>query len=253
MNGGAPARSERLGWLRGRYSSARALSAGVVLFAVPTIFTVVPSFTEWHWVVRLTVLVVWGATALITVAAASVRDEAIQGLSDDRRAQLRSVRRIAYVEVIESLLRRGAKGIPDHYEFTAYLFDDQQGLLVPIWPRLDFRGERDPRVFAPGAGATGTAWRDERMILVTGSEVANAKYGLTPEQRKYFKGYKVAAAVPILEDATTPFGVLTVLGREDDAFFSGDGPGRSNLLVLADVVGVVLKAIPEPDDLPLGG
>lgn len=239
-----------LAWLRARYSRARALAVGVVLLAVPTVFTVVPGFTTWNGWWRILVLIVWSITAVVTVVVASVRDEAIQSLSDDRRAQLRSVRRIAYAEVIESLLRSGTKGIPEHYEFTVYIFDDQQGLLVPTWPWIDFRDQPDPRVFAPGKGATGTAWRDERMILVTGSEVYNAKYDLTTQQRKYFKPFRVAAAVPILEDGTTPFGVLTVLGTEDDGFFSGDGPGRSNLFVLADVVGVVLKSIPEPDDLP---
>lgn len=240
-----------IGWLRGNYSRARACAVGIVLLAVPTVFTVVPGFAKWHGLIRLVLLMIWGATALATIAAASHRDEAIQSLSDDRRAQLRSLRRIAYAEVIESLLRPGAQGIPDHYEFTVYVFDDQQGLLVPTWPRIDFRGAPDLRTFAPGKGATGTSWRDERMILVTGSEVSNATYDLTPEQRKYFKGYRVAVAVPILADATNPFGVLTALSKEDeDGFFSDEGPGRSSLLVLADVVGVVLKAIPEPNDLP---
>lgn len=239
-----------LGWLQAHFSRAGAVAVGLVLLAVPTVFTVIPGFTVWNGFFRLGLLLLWGVAALATVAAASQRDEAIQKLSDDRRALLRNIRRSAYVEVIVALLRPGTKGIPQHYEFTVYLFDDQQGLLIPTWPQVDFRGEEDPRIFPPGKGATGTAWRLERLIHVTGSEVTNAKYELTPAQRKYFKGCKVAAAVPIWEDATTPFGVLTVLGTQDDEYFSGGGAGQTILRDLADVVGVVLKSIPAPDDLP---
>ena len=239
-----------LGWLRKNYSRGRVIGVGVALLAVPTVFTVFPGLTDWNPWVRAAVVLAWGVAAVATVIGATMRDEAVQALSDDRRAQLKNLRRIAYAEIIEALLRSGTKGIPDQYEFTVYVFDEQEGALVPIWPLIEFRDDPDPRVFAPGKGATGTAWRDERMILVTGTEVCNAKYDLTDDQRRYFKDYRVAAAVPIMEDATTPFGVLTVLGKKDDGFFSDNGPGRSNLFVLADVIGVVLKVIPDADDLP---
>ena len=83
------------------------------------------------------------------------------------------------------------------------------------------------------------------MVVVTGSEVANAAYGLTPEQQEFFRDYRTAVATPIWADASNLFGVLTVLGLEDDGYFSGEGPGRDSLKVLSDVVGVVLTMVYE--------
>lgn len=241
-----------LAWLREKvgYTPARALAVGIVLLAVPTFFTVFPSWTDWSSWGRGALLAVWSMTAMITIASASKRDEAIQQLSEDRKAQLRRLRLIATAELLGALLRPGTKNIPEHYEFTVYLYDDQQKMLRPIWPAIDFRGAPDPRVFASGNGATGSAWRDRQMVVVTGSEVANAKYGLTGEQQTYFAGYQTAVATPIWEDATTPFGVLTVLGTADDGYFSDQSPGRDSLHVLSDTIGVLLKAVPEPEDLP---
>lgn len=232
------------------YTPARALGVGVVLLAVPTFFTVFPGWTSWSPWIRGALLAAWSTTAIMTVGSASKRDEAIQQLSEDRKAQLRRLRLIAFTELLDALLRPGTKNIPEHYEFTVYLYDDQQEHLRPIWPVVDFRGAPDPRVFAPGNGATGSAWRDRRMVVVTGSEVANARYGLTNEQQSYFAGYETAVATPIWEDAANPFGVLTALGTHDDGYFSDQGPGRDSLHVLSDTIGVLLKAVPEPEDLP---
>jgi hypothetical protein len=239
-------------WIRETvgYTPARALGVGVVLLAVPTFFTVFPGFTDWLPLVRAVIVGVWIVTAVVTVTAATKRDEAIQQLSDDRKAQLRQLRLIATTELLAALLRPGTKNIPAHYEFTVYLFDEDQDLLRPICPTIDFRDAPDPRVFAPGNGATGSAWRDRQTVVVTGSEVANAKYGLTPEQQEYFAGYQTAVPTPIWEDATTPFGVLTALGTDDDGYFSDQGSGRDSLQVLSDTIGVLLRAVPEPEDLP---
>lgn len=239
-------------WIREKigYTPARALGVGVFLLALPTFFTVFPGWTDWHSLVRAVVVAIWVVTAAVAVTAASKRDEAIQQLSEDRKAQLRRLRLIATTELLAALLRPGTKNMPPHYQFTVYLFDEQQGLLRPIWPTIDFRDAPDPRVFAPGNGATGSAWRDRQTVVVTGSEVANAKYGLTDEQQTYFAGYQTAVATPIWEDATTPFGVLTALGTEDDGYFSDQGPGRDSIQVLSDTIGVLLNAVPEPEDLP---
>lgn len=240
-----------IAWLRAKlgYTPARAVAVSVILLAVPTFFTVSPGWTHWSGWIRGSILTVWSVTALITVAAASERDHAIQQLSEDRKAQLKRLRLIATTELLQAILRPGTKGIPTHYEFTVYVLDDQQELLRPIWPTIDFRDDADPRVFAPGNGATGSAWRDRRMVIVTGSEVANAKYGLSAEQQRYFRKCKTAVATPIWEDATSPFGVLTVLGTVDDSYFSDDGPGRDSLQVLSDAIGVLLKAVPRAEDL----
>jgi hypothetical protein len=222
---------------------------GVFLAIVPTAFSMFPGMLSWRFGIRLGLLAVWTLAACLTVLAASVHEDAVLQISEARRAQLRNLRRIAVAEVLESYLRSGTKGFPAQYTFTAYLYDDDQELLVPFWPVWDPVDGDDTRIFEQGKGATGYAWNEERSFVVTGDAVAGERYGLTDEQQQIYKDFKVAAATPILEDGNQPFGVLTALGKADDQFFTDGGLGLANLREMADVVGVVLKAIPEPEDL----
>jgi len=186
--------------------------------------------------------------AVFVVAGEVVHGEKVGAMTADRRAYLKNLRLMGTLAVLEALLQRGARGIPPHYEFTLYLHDSNGDALVPFFPKLDFRGAPDPRIFQPGNGATGSAWRDQRIVVVTGTEVANDRYGLTPPQQDYFQQYQSVASAVVWKEHTTRLGVLTALGTEDDGYFSAPG-GRDSLQALADVLGTVLTRIPERADL----
>jgi hypothetical protein len=217
-------------WIR--FSRAKALGAGVALLAVPTFFTVFPTWTDWHPSVRIGIVVVWLLIAAAVVASEIVRGEAIAAITTERREIARNLRLVATREVLEALLRSSTRGIPDHYELTLYLYDEEKDKLLPYFPTIDFRGEADPRVFDPGKGATGTAWRDRGIVVVTGTEVSSDKYGLTDVQQEYFKDYQSVASAVVWEEAATPIGVVSALGTADDGYFSGP-PGRDSRSPLA--------------------
>src|SRR5262249_48274635 len=84
------------GWNRLRswtqYSRSKALAAGVALLAVPTFFTVVPSWASWDGRVRALVLCAWLLIAVLVVASEVVRSEAIGSLTKERRSLLRHLR-----------------------------------------------------------------------------------------------------------------------------------------------------------------
>lgn len=221
------------------------VALGVFLLAVPTVFTVFPGLSESSRMRRGLLLAAWFIAAAIAIHSSTKRDEAIQSLSDEERERQQKLRRAAALELMSALLRPGTLGIPSHYEFTVYIFDDDK--LLPAWPVLD-SDSLDPRIFSPGSGATGTAWADKEMVVVTGSAVANADYGLTPDQQEFFKQYKTAVATPISREDETFFGVLTALAEVDDQYFSGDGPGQRFLRDLSDVMGVLLTTILKPKD-----
>lgn len=167
-------------------------------------------------------------------------------LSDNVQRQREHLRKATTVEVLRSLLAPGMAGLPEDYVFTVYLPDGQQ--LRPIYPPLQLRpGEPDPRVFAVGDGATGSAWMSRRTFVVTGEFVHSDRHGLSPEQQEYFAACNSVVATPIYDADGLPIGVLTAIAEVNDGCF--DEPGACYTLErLAEIVGVVLKSIPQDGD-----
>lgn len=227
---------------------ARALAAGVALLAVPTVFTVVPEWTIWNGWWRMAILGIWLAVAAGIVFAETVRGEAIQELTADRAALLKNLRLKGMHDVLVALLRPGTRDIPASYGFTLYLFIDGRNELWPYYPKLTPRRDPDPRVFVPGKGATGEAWRDQEVKVVRGDDVSNEAYGLSDVQQEFFAGYRSVASTVVWEENARPIGVVTALSKDDDGYFEGEG-GRDSLIMLAQVLGVALTRIPEPEDL----
>lgn len=220
--------------------------AGVALISVPTFFTVVPGWTRWNGFWRAGVLLLWVGIALGVLYAQVEHGEKVASLSDNTRRQREHLRQATTVEVLRSLLSPGIAGLPKGYFFTVYMPDGAH--LRPIYPRLQLRpGEGDPRVFAVGDGATGSAWNNMATFVVTGDLVHSDRHGLSPEQQAYFIDYNSVAATPVFDADGVPLGVLTAISREDDGWFDEAG-GRYTLERLAQIVGVVLKSIPEEGD-----
>ena len=230
---------------------ARGLAAGVALLAVPTVFTVVPGWTGWNGRWRAAILVAWFIVAVAIVFAETVRGEAISDLTTERAALLKYLRLTGMNDVLAALLRPGTRDIPDSYEFTLYLFVEARNELSPYYPKLNPRRDPDPRIFAAGKGATGSAWQDQEVVVVRGDDVSNAAYGLSPAQQEFYKGYRSVASAVVWEENTRPLGVVTALSRADDGYFAKEG-GRDSLKMLAQALGVVVNRIPERDDLDQG-
>lgn len=235
-------------WLR--YSRARALTTGVVLLAVPTAFTVVPAWTTWHGLIRAGILALWLGLAIGAVGAAVLRDETLGALASVRQSSMSQLRQIGLYGALREVLRKGSRGIPPHYELTLYWHDTDSERLLVYYPPSPTPGE-DVRDFAVGCGATGTVWQNPaEVVVVSGDAVANAAYGLTPEQQALWKDHRAVAASVVWRQGVQKIGVLTAISKTDDRFFSGIG-GQDSLRALAEVVGVILDRIPEPDDLGL--
>ncbi len=225
------------------------LALALFLLFIPTLFQLEPSALKWsHWV-RWPLLGAWAAVAVGVIVSEVKRDERLTQISDAHRSTVRQQRQAATNDVLEALLCEGTRGFPPEYTFTVYVHDREADVLQPIWPRLDLRvGDRDPRVFAPGHGATGSAWAKQQTFVVTGDAVTNADHGLTEAQQQFFSGCCTAAATPIWGDSDEPFGVLTALSSKDDRFLDDEARLR-DFSSLATTVGVVLQSIPDPRDL----
>ena len=125
-----------------------------------------------------------------------------------------------------------------------FLLDDDENVLVPVLRMGDLAPAAAER-FRPGCGATGTAFARGEYVYVDGPAVADATYGLTPEQQEHFRNLTAVAAIPVTNAASAVLGVLAAstedvegparLGTEE-AYF--DLLGRSMLLsrVLVDLL-----------------
>lgn len=233
-----------------RVTRTRAVAAGVFLIGVPAFFAVFPSWSDWNVWVRSAILAVWVIVALGAVAASLDADEIVKRLSKVHAEEESRLRESAVRVIMKALVRPGTQGLPEHFdEFTVYVYSNEAGRLEPWYPKKDLRGEEDPRVFAPGNGATGAAWDSEtsEIIVVRGSEVANGVYGLSEAQQTYYASYETVASVALM-GVRGKVGVLTVLSREDDSFFESDG-GQHCFRALAETIEVVLKTLVRSSNL----
>lgn len=241
---------QRLKRRAGRFivpARGKALAGGLVLLAVPTFWTVIPGWTRWDGRLRAIVLAVWIGTAVAVLASQLQRDEKLGALTEETQRQRRDLRLATLWTVLEALLRTGTMGFPIEYEFTVYLPDGDE--LKAVFPKVPLRpGEHDVRIFKSGDGATGSAWRNQSIFVVTGGHVHSDRHGLTPEQQHAFRSYRTVASTPIWAEGE-PIGTLTALSTKDDGYFGDNAPGVPTLERLAQIVGVVLKSIPQRNDL----
>jgi hypothetical protein len=224
----------------------RPLTVGLAvgLAAVPTAYALfAPELLENEfglaWL-RVPVGVGWIGVAIWATVLATRREtkqeEQLDQLTRDRSEDLddRIIRR--FFPVLDDVLREPA-GIPAYYDFTLYFYDIDADKLVPIWPE---RPQEDAvKSFEPGKGATGTAWREGKLVLVTGDAVSDATYGLTPDQQQMFGDYKAVAAAPVFWRENWTVGVLTAISTVDDGHFESP-EAQESLRDLAAVIGPLL-------------
>lgn len=226
----------RAGWLR-----PWAVVAAVALIAIPSLFGIFPEMGRWHLSLRGVIALAWVAIVVLSVAIGVRRDLRVDRLVMVAARQRDQLRLRATDDVLSALLRPGTKDIPNEYDFTVFVFDPESHDLRAAFPDPG-PGPNDVRVFRVGAGATGLAFEERKLILVTGDAVSDDSYRLTPAQRQYFAHYRVVVATPIWVEGLRPIGVLSAMAKENDGHFERDS-SRAALRELAEVIGVVLTNV----------
>ena len=220
---------------------------GVFLLFVPAAFTIFPEISENLSVrLRLVIAVAWLVLGFFTIRSATIRDlrmaqltESIAGGLPEQKQQLRTT---AFFETLRTVLTPGSFGIPESFEFTVYLLDPTDGRLRPIYPVWNEEEGEDVRVFKPGKGSTGVAYKSGSFVVVKDDAVSNTKYGLSKRQQTYWGEYRRAISYPLYQDQTVAIGALTALSKDKDDFFD-EQEGRDSYKRLANVVAVILLAV----------
>jgi hypothetical protein len=217
---------------------SRIVVAGVVLLGVPAVFTIFPEMTRWSLVARIVVAFFWVAVVAGTLVLGAERDAQVGGIIATTGRQREQLRRQATDDILSALTGERPTGMPGNYRFTVYLFDPEANVLLPIFPEPS-TGPDDIRAFPPGKGATGMAYTQMKLFLVTGEAVYDDTWGLTVEQQQRWADYRTVVATPIWSEGDQPKGVLSAISREEDGFFD-DPTAQARLREIADVIGVVL-------------
>jgi len=221
------------------------VTVGVGLLAVPTAFGVFGEISRWSLWVRVPIGLAWLLVAFLVVVRQHGHDRRVDQLVDGWRIERADEAILAAQELLTAYLRPGLKGTPASFRWSIHVYDDEENLLLPIYPEsVDVD---DPEVFAPGDGAVGVAFAHQRIVAVTGDAVADESYRLSPAQQVRFAPYRTVVVAP-LESAGTVLGTLSAISLEDDAYFDGE-PGPSVLRDTAGVVATLLVTMIGPAEL----
>jgi hypothetical protein len=98
-------------------------------------------------------------------------------------------------------------------DLRLYLFDESEQKLRPVMD-IAHAGHGEPPAWKPGQGATGTAYESGSFVLADGPAVADATFGLTPEQQERYSRLRTVAAAPIWNKNSTVIGVLTASSED---------------------------------------
>lgn len=220
-----------------------AVLAGLLLVLVPTLFSLFPEWQDWAVGVRVAVLLVWVGSAVLVVTATTRQSEQVEDLvgepSDHREVQ----REAAGRRLIRALLGGRPTTMPDSYEFRLFL-PNEEGTLMPSFESSE--GIEPSEGWAPGRGATGTAWERNSYVVVAGENVSDATYGLTPEQQQRYRSLQVVASAPVQNARGRAIGVLSVSSINDDGRLRSP-EGLAEHVELAQVVARILIDIVQLD------
>lgn len=209
---------------------------GLFLVFVPTAFGVFVEWTEWWWLWRGAVLVAWGLAAVFVVRSSVVQGEQVEDLLGTTRKRRDDSRDLAAKRLLGALLRWGT-GLPDHYLFRVFVYDEDTDRLV-----ISYEPEgraASSTTWEPGQGATGAAWQRRLYVRAEGESVADATFGLTPEQQERYRHLKVIAAMPVLDERGNVIAILTGSSDVDGSdLASPDGEKKHEELAI--IVGRVL-------------
>lgn len=205
----------------------RDLVAGVLVLAIPTGASVwasaIESQPDWWpgvpwWSLKAALSLIWIVAAALIVRDGLIRDRRIDTLSEESRTKRNLIRTQASDAAFAGMLDP-QHAFPRKWDFTIYVFDEEQSLLVPSWPPPDSDDHRQLKSFAPGKGATGRAWEREAMIVRTGDDVSGATYGLSEAQQQHYAGKHSVVATPIFTYADRKLGVLSAICEDEDDHF----------------------------------
>lgn len=227
---------------------SRDVVAAFGALAIPTVATVFASdIADWPGWAKWLTITVWTICAGLLVADTLRRDQKI----DQATTAVVQKRERRRNEAIDMALRRifvGELELPRKWDWTVYLYDSEQGLLVPAWPTPDPADSElfEVKAFAPGQGATGQAFENRQVIVRLGDEVHDDTHGLTEAQQTYFADRNAVVAAPIYaDDDHTVIGALAAIADDADDYF--DRPkNRQQLEATATVVGTLLEMLPPP-------
>lgn len=233
-----------LSWLKGRD-----LLAALGALAVPTVATIFATdVAGWPWWPKWLLLILFAVAATVLVVDGLRRDRSIEQnierTADVLVQQRRRQRNVAMDMAFRRMFNVGKIELRRKYDWTVFVFDDAQQLLVPVWPIPDPADAElfTVKAFEPGKGATGQAWRNKQTIVRTGAEVHNDAHGLSIEQQRYYAGRNTVVATPIFDDDDDLIGVLA--GITDDVDTTYEQPNeRHTLEATASVVGTLLATL----------
>lgn len=197
------------------------VAAGVVLVAIPTVFAVFPSLTDWPTGARMTILSVWVAVAIVGTILTNIADDRLhRAIRADQQSAIVAEHRATLREQFNGLLQPAIGGIPEQYHLTVYAPSPDGQFLLPVFPAVV--SLEDPSIFPIGAGAAGRAWQEaEGVLVIKGAAVSSPVHGLTKLQQERYAMFGVVAATVIRDAAGERIGVITAIGRDDDGFFDG--------------------------------
>lgn len=221
------------------------VTVGVGLLAVPTAFGVFGEISQWSLWVRVPIGLAWLVVAFLVVLRQHGHDRRVDQLVEGWGIERADEAVLAAQELLTAYLRPGLKGTPTSFRWSVHVYDEEENLLLPIYP--ESADVDDLEVFAPGDGAVGVAFAHQRIVVVTGDGVADESYRLSSAQQVRFAPYRTVVAAP-LESAGTILGTLSAISLQDDGYFE-DEPGPSVLRDTAGVVATLLVTMIGPAEL----
>jgi hypothetical protein len=216
------------------------ITAGLGLVLVPTLFSVFPEWAGWGDLLRVLILLGWLLVALFVVAGSARQSAQLEELMGTPLQRRSNQRILAAESLLASLLIEGT-GLPDHYEFRVFAYDEESNRLLPVWEPA---GARRLEGWRPGRGATGAAWDLKEYVQVRGDAVSDGTYGLTQAQQRRYAKLEVVAAMPIRNARTEVIGVLTGSSQKDDGRLTSPN-GQQRHRELCEIVARVLVDILE--------
>jgi hypothetical protein len=191
-----------------------------VLVAVPTLFTVFPSFTDWPTWSRALILVGWVVVAAGAGLLTNQADDRLhKAIRADQEAAIVAEHRATIRDQFTTLLQPQIVGIPDQYPLSVSVPTPDNQFLIPVFPPVV--SLQDPSIFPVGAGAVGRLWAspDGGSVVIKGPAVSGPDHELTKLRQTRYSMFKVVAAAAILDVDGRRIGALSAICRNDDGFF----------------------------------
>lgn len=190
-----------------------AVSAGVALVLVPTLFSVFTEWTRWPVEIRVAVIFLWVLVAGLVVMSSAVQSEQIDELLGQPLRRRELAREVALPRLIHALL---AHSLPTTYDFTLYMPNPRRDRLLPEFSSTGDPDEGWEIGTSVAHGITGAAWHTNSYVAAKGAHVSDATYGLSTEEQARYAHLTGVAAYPVQNARRQGIGVLTIATSDPD-------------------------------------